>query len=362
MRSVRRKLFAAMAGIIAGMCFIFILITLFVVDGAIKYMRTDNVDLIRIGIGSSVTFFLVVFAVLFLLVSLLVAYWVARKITAPLRAIVPAIEALGQGDFSVRAPVASEDEYGRIAQSFNAMSAQLQRAEEVRRKLVADVAHELRTPLAIVRGQLELIQQNGDAVEPHRLLPLQDELIRLTRLVDDLHQLSLAEARRLVLESKPAPLGALLRSIADRYQDAAEARGITLELTDLAPDAEISMDAGRMTQVFLNLLGNAVRYTPDGGSVRMRIETEPGALGDNGDALKTTISDSGPGIPAEHLPYIFDRFYRTDEARSRNSGGMGLGLAIAKELVAAHNGTIEAQSAPGAGTAFIVRLPLYGKR
>jgi two-component system sensor histidine kinase BaeS len=178
---------------------------------------------LKIGILDSVTVLLFAGATVFVLLSLLIAYWLSKRLTAPLRLMIPAIDRLGKGEFGIQAPVVTEDEYGKVAKAFNEMSKQLQRAENVRSNLVADVAHELRTPLTIIRGKLDLVQQGGRPIEPESLLPLQDELIRLTRLVDDLHQLSLAEAKKLPLERKPTHIPALLRRIIDRITpDAAE--------------------------------------------------------------------------------------------------------------------------------------------
>lgn len=317
-----------------------------------------NISKLRTGISSSVTFLLLASALLFVMISLLVAYWLSKRLTTPLRLIVPAIERLGQGELGVQAPVMSKDEYGTVAKVFNNMSKQLHRAEEIRRNLVADVAHELRTPLTIIRGKLDFIQQRGRSIKPESLLPLQDELIRLTRLVDDLHQLSLAEAKKLPLERKPTDLPALLRRIIERMNPEAERKGVKITLTSTTEPATIWVDPYRMTQVFLNLLSNAVRYTPSGGSVNITVKEEKGRNGES-DFLRIAIADTGIGIEPEQLPFLFNRFYRTDEARTRNNGGMGLGLAIAKEFVLAHNGTIHVESCPGQGTTFIVTLP-YG--
>ncbi len=317
-----------------------------------------NLSKLRIGIPISILMLLAAAAVLFILVSLLVAYGIARKLTVPLRQLLPAIERVGKGEYGVTAQVTTKDELGRVAEAFNAMSAELQRTEEVRRSLVADVAHELRTPLTIVQGKLDLLQQDGRPVPPEQLLPLQDELIRLTRLVDDLHLLSLAEARKLPIAPQPTAMKALLQRAIERVSYAAEEKQLRIRLTVESPAATQSLlvDPNRMTQVFMNLLMNAVRYTPSGGAVEVALEEvdRAGTV-----MLAITVRDTGPGIAPHHLPHLFNRFYRTDEARDRGHGGMGLGLAIAKAFVLAHGGTIEAESKLGEGTAFIVLLPAY---
>lgn len=315
-----------------------------------------NVRKIQLGVSSSVTVLLIGFSLCLLLVSLIAAYLVAKRITAPLRTLLPAIERLGSGGLGTQAPVIGRDEYGKVAESFNAMSLQLLRGEEARRSLVADVAHELRTPLSILQGQMELLQQGGQMIEPHKLLPLQDELIRLSRLVDDLQLLSLAEAKRLTLLERDGSIPDLLNRIVDRFIEEAEDKNVSLTISDHTNYAVISFDEHRLTQVFFNLIGNAIRYTQDGGNVRISMELdERTTIG--GRHLVVRVADTGEGISAGHLPHIFDRFYRTDDARTRNSGGMGLGLAIAKELVLAHGGTIEAQSVLGQGTTITVKLP-----
>lgn len=315
-----------------------------------------NLRKLQIGISVSLTFLLSASAIVFVLISLFVAYWISRWLTAPLRRLIPAIDRLGQGEFGVQAPVISSDEYGKVAAAFNGMSSQLHRAEEIRRNMAADVAHELRTPLTIIRGKLDLLQQSGTSIEPQSMLPLQDELIRLTRLVDDLHQLSLAEAKKLPIERKPTDLHALLQRIIDHVIPDADDKQVDIRLDRHTANTIVSVDRNRMTQVFLNLLVNAIRYTPSGGAVNLAIHEDAAPDGGHG-MLRVAVTDNGPGIDPEHLPYLFNRFYRTDEARARNSGGMGLGLAIAKEFVTAHNGTIVAESSPGHGTVFTVRLP-----
>ncbi|MEC0206490.1 ATP-binding protein [Paenibacillus lautus] len=320
------------------------------------YYDTDvaNLTKLRIGTPTSIIILLGGGTVLFVLLSLGAAYWVSRRLTAPLRKLVPAIERLGQGEYGVQAPVTSEDEYGRVAVAFNGMSSRLEQSETVRRNLVADVAHELRTPLTIVRGKLDLLQQSRQPIQPEHLLPIQDELIRLTRLVGDLHQLSLAEAKQLPLVRKPTDMLDLLGQIQERIEPDADAKNLTLRLTSATERTSVSVDPSRITQVFLNLFINAVRYTPQDGLVRITLQEEPAS-----GMLRIDIRDTGPGIEEEHLPYLFDRFYRTDEARARHQGGMGLGLAIAKEFIVSHGGTIQAESQQGHGTTFTVRLPYH---
>lgn len=320
-----------------------------------------NLSKLRIGTPISVVFLVGAGAVVFMLLSLGVAFFVSRWLTSPLRRLVPIIDRLGRGEFGIQAPVSTKDEYGKVAQAINDMSAQLARAEEVRRNLVADVAHELRTPLTIVRGKLDLLQQGGGEIRPENLLPIQDELIRLTRLVGDLHQLSLAEAGKLQLDLRPTNMDELLREAVERVSWEAEAKNIAVSIEVMDTCASVPADAERMMQVFLNLLHNAIRYTPEGGRILLtqrEVDVASTVSPSPVRMLQIRVQDTGPGVSPEHLPYLFDRFYRTDEARSRHAGGMGLGLAIAKEFVTNHRGTLEAESRPGEGTAFIVTLPI----
>ncbi|WP_044736531.1 cell wall metabolism sensor histidine kinase WalK [Geobacillus kaustophilus] len=312
--------------------------------------EVGNMAKVRRGITSSVTTLSLLSAAVLVFLSLFIAFWLSKRLTAPLKLLIYAIDRLGKGEFGVQAPMITKDEYGKVAQTFNEMSKQLQQAEEVRRRLVADVAHELRTPLTILRGKLDWFQQQRRPIEPERLLPLQDELIRLARLVEDLHQLSLAEAGKLPLERKPTNMESLLQQLIERVAPSAEEKNIRIHLTCSANHTTIWVDPHRITQVFLNLLVNAIRYTPEGGMVNVGIDEEPAVL-------QIAVSDTGIGIAPEHLPFLFDRFYRADEARTRNRGGTGLGLAIAKEFVLAHGGTIDVDSTPGQGTTFRVKLP-----
>ncbi|MGG3886699.1 ATP-binding protein [Brevibacillus panacihumi] len=308
------------------------------------------------GIRGSGIFVLLVGMILFVILSLWVAFLLSKRLTAPLRALITGIDRLGQGELGVQVPVVTKDEYATVANAFNLMSTQLAQAEKVRKNLTADVAHELRTPLTIIRGKLDQLQQEGRLIEPERLLSLQDECIRLTKLVDDLHQLSLAEAKKLHLEKKWTSIPDLLERCIERVKLDAEHKFIRVTLLSAPNVPLVEVDPNRMMQVFLNLLVNAVRYTPVGGKVQVRVETGAGET-DTGKLL-IQVSDTGEGIDADQLPLLFNRFYRTDEARTRNKGGMGLGLAISQELVRLHEGSIEASSVRGKGTTFTVKLPI----
>jgi two-component system sensor histidine kinase BaeS len=289
-------------------------------------------------------------------IALLIGYWLSRVLTSPLHQLTAAIGRIGKGDLNTPIPVTTRDEYGQVADALNWMTASLSRSEEVRKHLVADIAHELRTPLTILQAKFEYIQQGGKAVEPETLLPMQDEVIRLNQLVNDLHQLSLAEAGKLPLNRKRTDIVELLEKLIDLFLPEAEDRGIGLLLTCSIADrdtANLDLDSHRMTQVFYNLIGNAMRHTPSGGHIYVELTEMEAAPNE----LIIRIRDTGEGISERHLPYVFDRFYRADDDRSRQSGGMGLGLAITKQFVEAHGGSIEVDSVLGEGTTFTVRIP-----
>ncbi len=286
------------------------------------------------------------------IVALLAGYWFSRRLTTPLQRMTSAIRNITAGELETKLPIESKDEFGEVSMAFNEMSTQLARTETARTHLVADVAHELRIPLTIMKGQLELIQQGVKKADPEALLPIHDEVVRLTRLVQDLHQLSLAEVGKLPLQKTPTDLKQLLARIVHNFEIDIDERGLQVSLTsDLADDVKADIDPDRITQVFVNLLGNAVRYIQDGGSIELSLKRD-------GDFILTTVSDTGPGIDQEHLEHIFDRFYRADDDRSRETGGTGLGLAIAKEYVESHHGHIDVNSIKGQGTTFRVWLPI----
>lgn len=291
----------------------------------------------------------------FVAVGLLFSFWMSGVLTLPLRRLVAAIERVAQGDRDVKVPVSANDEYGKVTRTFNDMTVRLREAEEARRRLVADVAHELRTPLSIMQLKLENMQQTGQPVPPEMLLRLHDEVIRLSLLVDDLHVLSLAESGRLSLDRQPLDLTARLKQLVDDVKPEAEEHGLTVRFSSSARPVAVMADTRRMTQVFINLLTNAIRYTPKGGTISVEIADRIV----DGDRVYACVSviDTGIGIPAEELAHLFDRFYRVEEARSRHTGGTGLGLSIADQFVKAHNGRIRVESRPEGGTTFTVYLP-----
>ncbi len=286
-----------------------------------------------------------------LFVALLLGIFLARTLTRPLRELTAATRAVAEGDLGLTVPVRSRDELGELTASFNRMSEELNRSTSIRRQMTADIAHELRTPISIILG-------HADAVHDRVLPPTQetfdiirDEACRLERLVEDLRTLSMADAGELALTRRPILPATLLEDTAAAYHPLALERGIKVR-REIAPDLpEVYVDPDRMAQVLGNLLSNALRYTLEGGAVTLAaslLEQE----------VEIRIQDTGPGIGAEDLQHVFDRFYRADKSRQRDSGGLGLGLAIAKSIVENHGGRIWAESPDDSGTTFVIMLPV----
>jgi len=276
-----------------------------------------------------------------------------QDIAGPLADLMDAADAMAAGDLHVRIAEESPGDFGRVAQTFNRMARELERAEEQRRNLTADVAHELRTPLSIIQGNLEGLLDGVYQPTAEHLAAMLDETRRLGRLIDDLRLLSLAESGQLVLHKEVIEVGELLTDLATSFGGQAEAKGICLCIAgkEELRGMTVNADAGRLYQVLGNLVVNALRFTPPGGTITLRGEGVPGGV-------RLTVRDSGEGIAPQDLPYLFDRFWRADPARPRAEGaGGGLGLAIARQLVLAHGGHIEVESQPGRGATFLVELP-----
>jgi len=283
--------------------------------------------------------------------SLIVGLILSRGMSRPLVSLTDATRTVAEGDLSVRVSTHYPGEAGELASAFNQMAEELARADDLRRNLTADVAHELRTPLSVIRGKLEGVLDGVYPAEPEHLRPVLEETRLLTHLVEDLRLLALAEAGQLTLEKRPMDVGDLLRDAHVNFSPQAADRGVTLAL-DLSPDLPgVVADWRRIAQVLGNLLTNALRHTPQGGCVTMS------AASSDEDAVIVTVADTGAGVPPEDLSYVFERFWRGNKSRSRASGGSGLGLAIAKQLVEMHGGTISVESAPGEGATFWFTLP-----
>jgi signal transduction histidine kinase len=269
--------------------------------------------------------------------TLVVGLALSRGMSQPLVKLTAATRAVAAGDLSVRVPIHYHGEVRELAIAFNTMTEELARTDELRRNLTADVAHELRTPLSVIRGKLEGVLDGVYPSTPGHLAPVLEEIKLLGRLVEDLHLLSRAEAGQLPMEKRATDMGALLRDAQVNFGPQAADRGVTLALDLPTELPEVMADRRRIAQVLGNLLTNALRYTPSGGRVTLSAAVSEGTV-------KVTVTDTGPGIPPEDLPFIFERFWRGEKSRSRAGGGAGLGLAIAKHLVQAHGGEIGVES------------------
>jgi signal transduction histidine kinase len=269
-----------------------------------------------------------------------------------LEALTLAVRNLGKGNLRQFVAIRASDEIGELASAFNTMSDRLARLEQARRNMVSDVAHELRTPLSCILGYLEALQDGVTSPTPDLIAPLYEEASLLRRLVMDLQELALAESGQLKLERHSILLPDLVEQAVSVFQRQAVHSSLVIHVDipqDLPP---IFADSERIGQVLRNLLKNAISYTPEQGLITICASAH-NAL------IHVTVSDTGIGIEPEHLPYLFDRFYRTDRSRTQDMGGAGLGLAIVKYIVEAHGGHIWAESTPGKGAAFIFTLPTH---
>ncbi len=280
------------------------------------------------------------------LVALLLGLLLARRATRPARDLASAAQAFAHGDRSRRAEYRGADEFGDMARSFNSMADTVEEEDRLRRTFAGDVAHEIRTPLAILQSQIEALQDGVTEASPSELESLHEETLRLRRLIGDLETLASADAAGFTLAMEPVELEAVARELTREFAGPFEAAGVTLT-SDLG-HVIVDGDPIRLRQIAANLLSNALKFTPEGGTVRIGLERE-------GDWAVLRVSDSGVGIPRDELPHVFERFFRGRDVRA---GGSGIGLTVVRELVSAHGGEVGVSSEPGSGTAFTVRIPL----
>lgn len=286
------------------------------------------------------------------LAAALVSLFTARRIVEPIRAMMHASQHIAAGDYHERVVVPSHDELGALAQSFNQMADALEQTEQRRLELIGDVAHELRTPLASIGSSMEGLVDGVLPAEPETYLDIQREVARLQRLVRELSELSRAEAGAIPLEPVSVLPRDLIQPVIERLEPQFQDKGVMLDVQVAHNLPPVRADVGRITQVLLNLLGNALQYTPPDGRVTVLGRVD-------GSDLCFSVHDTGSGIAPEHMPHIFERFYRADKSRSRAGGGSGIGLTIAKHLVTAHGGQLWATSAGvGCGSTFTFTLPL----
>lgn len=295
-----------------------------------------------------------IIAGLSVLLAALVAVLLARGLLAPMRRMTDAARRMADGDYAARVDVHSRDELGGLAADFNHLAASLEANQKMRRQLTADISHELRTPLAVLRGELEALEDGVRPLTATSLASLQAEVSTLSKLIDDLYELSLADVGALAFHMEPVDLADTVCSAVQGFTPRLMEKRIALQLdVPAAPSnaALVNGDSQRLRQVMQNLLENTLRYTDAGGTLRVRVHQD-------GAWQQIDVQDSAPGVPEAMLPRIFDRLFRVDASRSRAQGGAGLGLSLCQTIVAAHGGTIEAKSSPLGGLWIAIRLPI----
>lgn len=282
-----------------------------------------------------------------------IAPLVARRVTQPLRAVAEATQRIAAGEFDVRLASTRSDEFGALMRNVDTMAASLGRLEQARRRWVAEIAHELRTPLTVLQGELEALADGVRPLDAKAVASLHDETRQLARLVDDLHQLALADLGALPCTMAAMDLGDVISRVTGRYRERAAAKGLELLLTLPRNGVALHGDAQRLTQLVTNLLENSIRYTDAPGRITVR-------AGGSADDAFVVVEDTAPGVDAAECERLFDPLYRADAARSRRSGGSGLGLAIARAIAVAHGGEIRAVPSSLGGLAITVTLPKHG--
>jgi signal transduction histidine kinase len=330
----------------------------FLIDGEpilayLMPLQDNSLETVEAQFVTSVNRSLLIAMVVGGLVALLLTLFLSRSIVGPVDALTRAARAMEKGDLSQRVPTTASGEVGELARAFNAMADGLDRLEQLRRNMVTDVAHELRTPLSNVRGYLEALKDGVIQPTPELIASLHEEALLLNRLVDDLQELAQAEAGQLSLVRQPVSLQPLVEKSVYLAEPNALAKGVTIRVDIPADLPCIDADAERISQVLGNLLTNAITGTPPGGQVEIRAKRVDSQV-------QVSVCDTGVGIDPEHLPYVFERFYRADRSRTRATGGAGLGLAIVKQLVEAHGGRVGITSQVGAGTTVSFTTPLAG--
>ncbi len=303
----------------------------------------------RFGVARAIIFPVGIISLTLVVFLVIVATLLMRRFVNPLADVIYAARAVTEGKLDTRITTEGPQDLRRLSESFNEMAASLERSDRERRDMLADVAHELRTPLSVIRGRLEgivdgIYAENGSQVS----LALEQTYV-LERLVDDLRLLTLAETRQLPFDKKQVNIGELIERVLVLFSAEAEEKNISLSFSQKNGDLSASVDPQRFEQVMSNLVGNALRYVSDGG--RIWVTADEIAQG-----LCITVNDNGKGIPDEDLPFIFDRFWRKDKSRSRTSGGTGLGLAISRQLIEAQGGVIEARNLPEGGLQVMISL------
>jgi signal transduction histidine kinase len=287
------------------------------------------------------------------LAAIILTLTISKSILSPVEALITAARKMEKGDLSQRVDIVTRGELGELAKAFNAMADGLERLEKLRSNMVSDVAHELRTPLSNIRGYLEALRDEMLEPTPEIIDSLHEEALVLSQLVDDLQELALAEAGQMVLTSEPVDIPGLVEKIINALQPQILEKDLQVQLLFDKHLEPVAADYRRLGQVLRNLLTNAIRYTPPGGTISVSANLV-------NDKIEVHVHDTGTGISPEHLPYVFERFYRVDQSRARTTGGAGLGLAIVKQLVQAQGGEVNVASQIGMGTTFTFTIPANG--
>lgn len=308
----------------------------FFTDNDLIFINTLNRILLGVGIFS-------------LMLALIFGSYMAKRLSRPISRVISAAQMIAKGCYVQRIEEKTNTvEIGQLTSTINELAGTLEKQENLRKRLTADVAHELRTPVATLQSHLEAMIDGIWQADKNRLKSCHEEIVRMGRLVGDLEKLAKYEQENLVLHRVTFDISEHIRGIIYNFESEFRNKGVSLELT--AEEQIIFADKDKIAQIVVNLLSNALKYTPSGGSVMVCVQ-------DKDEDIEITVSDNGTGIPLEDLPYIFERFYRADKSRNRLTGGTGIGLAIVKALVEAHQGKISVQSEPGKGTSFVVLLP-----
>lgn len=290
-------------------------------------------------------------AILALFLALMIGNWMSRRLSAPIARVINTAGHIAGGNLAARShQISNIKEINQLVAAINDLGSTLQQQETLRKRLTADMAHELRTPLATLQSHIEAILDGIWQAEPERLKICHQEIMRVTRLVEDLEQLAKYESENLSLNKTFIDFGELLKQIVINFEPEFAKKGVDLHLYLAETETLVNLDRDKISQVMMNLLSNALKFTPPGGTVHITVANIP-------ETAIVKIRDNGPGIAPNDLPYIFDRFYRADESRTRATGGSGIGLTIAKAIVEAHKGSITVQSEQEKGTEFVVLLP-----
>lgn len=298
----------------------------------------------------SVIYAIAAAGIIAVLLAIGLALQFSRRISIPLVSLTKAAEKLAEKDFKYRIFIPARDELGSLAKAFNSMADAIEKNEQIRNHLVADVAHELRTPVTIIRGNLESLQAGVMEPTEEVIISLHDEILRLSRLITDLQDLSLAESGNLLLKLQDIAPIEILDKIVNNFRGPALSSNIEIKANVSEITGRISVDCDRIIQALSNIMTNAIRHTPPGGEIEL-------SLTENETAVLFSVADNGPGIKPEDLPHIFDRFFRGSQSRNRADGGSGLGLAIVRSLLVIHEGNITAECPPSGGTIFTISLP-----